>query len=139
MAPRIGFKHSEETKQKMRLKQLGKNNSFFGKRHKLSTKIKIGESSKGRNLNEKNGQWKGDKVGYAPLHRYIRRHLPEPEPESCLFCKQKKKLHLANMTGIYNREFKNWKYLCVSCHKRYDLKRRKNLTTLESLRDCFRD
>ena len=28
--------------------------------------------------------------------------------------------HAANGTGIYDRDFKNWKYVCSSCHVKLD-------------------
>lgn len=39
--------HSEETKTKMRINQLGSNNSFYGHKHSEETKKKISESEKG--------------------------------------------------------------------------------------------
>lgn len=91
---------SEETKEKIRLAQVG-----------------IPRPQSGLS-NEKHSQWKGDEVGYNALHRWIRRHLPESE--LCQFCNVNKSRDLANITQIYNRDFSNWKYLCVSCHKKYD-------------------
>ena len=35
-------------------------------------------------------------------------------------CRENKKLELANKTGVYNRDFKNWFWLCRSCHRKYD-------------------
>ena len=62
--------------------------------------------------------WVGDKVTRRALHRWIRYRLPVPD--LCEFCKQVKPKHLANITGIYNRNLENWKYLCIRCHNRYD-------------------
>src|SRR3990167_6802862 len=71
--------------------------------------------------NEKNGLWKGDKVGNKGLHMWVRRKLGKPSGCQGLSCKGiSKKIDLSNMTGIYNREFKNWWYLCKSCHNIYD-------------------
>lgn len=42
-----GFKHSEETKEKLRQMRLGKNNPFFGKRHTPETKQKISDATRG--------------------------------------------------------------------------------------------
>lgn len=85
--------------------------------------------------NEKHSQWKGDEVKRNALHRWIRRHFPPPK--ECADCNQEKKLDLAN-TGIYNRDFKNWKYLCPSCHKQYDykngLRRHPSEETIEKIR-----
>ncbi|HEX9504142.1 MAG TPA: hypothetical protein VF974_07575 [Patescibacteria group bacterium] len=78
--------------------------------------------------NNLHSNWKGDKVGNKGLHAWIRRHINKPK--LCEHCKdENKKVQLANKTGIYNREFKNWFYLCAKCHIRYDkawLKRKDN-------------
>ena len=65
-------------------------------------------------LGEKNPYWKGDKVTYVALHLWVKTRLPKPE--KCQDCNIKPPLDLANITGIYNRELKNWKYLCRRCH-----------------------
>lgn len=50
--PNYGKKHTEETKQKLRERQIGKNNSFYGKKHTEESLKKISEHSKGeRNHN----------------------------------------------------------------------------------------
>src|SRR5262245_39375377 len=38
-----------------------------------------------------------------------------PRPEVCEICNNKASLKLKNVTGIYMRDFSNWKYLCQSC------------------------
>ena len=66
-------------------------------------------------LDEKNPQWKGDqKIDYVGLHVYVRRRLPKPLV--CQICKIKSPYDLANITGIYTRDLKNWQYLCRKCH-----------------------
>ena len=75
---------------------------------------------------EKSAHWKGDKVGYYWLHNYMLQQIPKPEV--CPMCGQlptlykdgKRRFDLANITGIYNRESENWKYLCRSCHIKFD-------------------
>jgi hypothetical protein len=70
---------------------------------------------KGINLAERNGMWKGDKVGYTQLHVWIRRRLLQPH--YCERCgKKKKKLDLANLSGKYLRRLDDWEYICRSCH-----------------------
>jgi NUMOD3 motif-containing protein len=116
---------TEETRKKI---------SAYKKGKKLSkeTRAKISQSNKGRKLSEenkkkliesitgnKNHNWKGDNVGYGSLHLYVRQYFPKSD--CCQICGQIKRLDLACVTGIYNRDFKNWKYLCRRCHKRYDL------------------
>ena len=72
--------------------------------------------------------WKGNDVGNKGLHQWIRRHIDKPK--ICEVCKDKnKKVQLANKTGIYDRNFENWFYLCAKCHINYDkawLKRKDN-------------
>lgn len=64
--------------------------------------------------------WKGDDVGYHGLHTWLRRHTTKPK--SCEFCDNKPPKHLACITGIYNRDFVNYKYLCQTCHENFDIK-----------------
>jgi len=88
------------------------------------TKEKISDAQTGISvparavLGEKHGNWKGDKVGRGQLHVWLKKNLSQPP--LCEFCNIKPSRDLANITGVYNREFTNWKYLCVSCHKKYD-------------------
>lgn len=65
-------------------------------------------------IGNKNPMWKGDNVGYGSLHEWVRNHMPKPQ--FCAICQIRKPYDLANVTGVYNREFKNWKYLCRLCH-----------------------
>lgn len=57
--------------------------------------------------------WK-DNIGNRELHRWVRRHLKQPE--LCQSCNSNKSFDLANVTGIYERDFHNWRYLCRRCH-----------------------
>ena len=67
---------------------------------------------------ENNPYWKGDKVGYAGVHKWIKQIFPKPD--KCQECGNKAELDLANITGVYNRELQNWNYLCRSCHIKQD-------------------
>lgn len=70
---------------------------------------------KGMNVNERNGQWKGDNVGYDGLHCWVRRRLPQPD--RCEKCGEKKeKLDLANISQKYLRRLDDWEWLCRKCH-----------------------
>lgn len=62
-----------------------------------------------------------EKKDYSAVHQWVRRHLPEPD--LCEICHNKPPYDLANLTDIYNRDFKNWKYLCRSCHEKLDFDR----------------
>ncbi len=105
------------------------NSGRFQKGHKLSDKHI--EKLRSLNLGENNRLWKGDEVGYFGLHVWVRRHFPPPD--KCGFCHEKKKLQLANMTGVYDREFKNWKYLCSKCHMDFDEQHKKAWETRRSV------
>lgn len=65
-------------------------------------------------LGKKNPMWKGNNVGYFALHEWVRSR--KQKPLLCEMCNKKPPLDLANITGIYNRDSKNWKYICRRCH-----------------------
>ena len=64
---------------------------------------------------EKNPNWKGDKVGYASLHRWISRY--KPKPEFCEDCKKVKPYDLANISQEYKRDINDFEWLCRRCHQ----------------------
>lgn len=90
------------------------------KGYKFSEEVKRKKSLalKGRFLSEQSSQWKGDNVQNRQLHAWVRKNLKQPE--FCERCGIKQPKHLANITGIYSRDFSNWKYLCISCHRKID-------------------
>lgn len=70
------------------------------------------------NMNEKNPYWKGNKVTYSPLHDWIRRH--KPKPKLCEDCKKVPPYDLANISGKYKRDIKDFKWVCRKCHMKED-------------------
>ena len=150
--PRIGYHHSEETKEKIRRANSGPNSymygrtgekhPFYGKHHTDDANQKNRLAHLGRhysrkptdeelqqmrlrNLHENNPVWKGDYIAYSSLHDWLRGNYQKPK--SCQKCGLVKKLDFANITGIYNRDISNWAFWCRRCHKKFDLaKRRKN-------------
>lgn len=79
---------------------------------------------------EKNSCWKGDKVGYVGLHRWVRRHLGTPK--KCENCGKddftsNRQIHWANKSRKYFRKLDDWIRLCVFCHKAYDSKQSINI------------
>lgn len=64
--------------------------------------------------------WKGNNVTIKPLHEWINRNKPKPSSGLCEICNNAPLYDAACVTGIYNRDFKNWKYACRSCHQKYD-------------------
>ena len=104
----------------------GKNNPMYGKFHTLETKEKMSKIHRGaQHSDEKNPNWKGDKVKYRGLHRWINRKLGKAK--KCEFCGLKKLpegkkryFEWANINGRYKRDIADWITLCVSCHRKYD-------------------
>jgi hypothetical protein len=63
--------------------------------------------------------WKGDAVGYAALHDWVRRQRGAPERcESCGTTAGR--LEWANISREYRRDVADWMALCKPCHGRYD-------------------
>jgi hypothetical protein len=77
------------------------------------------EEKMSRNLAERNGNWKGydTKINKVALHNWIRRR--SKKPDICPRCKKRKTYDLTNK-GIYNRDLKNWEWLCRHCHMKSD-------------------
>jgi len=67
-----------------------------------------------KQYNENHNMWKGDHVGNTCLHRWVKRHFWITQ--LCQLCFKVPPYDLANITGVYNREFKNWRYYCRKCH-----------------------
>lgn len=140
-----GFKHSEITKAKFRLRK-GLKNPFFGKKHskesrekmrlarlgaKMSDEIrkKISATCKRKGLKpawipegEEHSNWKGDKVGYFGLHHWV--YKVKGKPRYCEHCEQSDKplssYNWANKSHRYLRQEDDWIRLCIPCHKKYD-------------------
>ena len=134
------MKHSEESKRKLSLgrigKYKGKDNAFFGRKHtpeqiqrwrELQTGKKLSEETRKKmSISIKQGckrgpdhyKWKGNDVGYHALHIWVKNRLPKPD--LCQQCNNRPSEDLANITGIYSRDFNNWQYMCKKCHTRYD-------------------
>lgn len=72
--------------------------------------------------------WKGDKITYSPLHKWM--HKKFGSPHQCEKCGFKhtsnRKIHWAKKVDGYSRKRKDWVRLCVPCHKKYDLARKHN-------------
>lgn len=65
-----------------------------------------------RNRGESNGMYKKD-IGLSALHVYVARRLEKPSV--CADCKAIPPRDLANK-GVYDRDLKNWEWLCRRCH-----------------------
>lgn len=85
-------------------------------------------------MDNKNPAWKGDKVGYKTLHKWIREH--KPRIDYCEHCKKidTKRLVLANINGKYTRDFNNYLWLCDSCHRTFDYRPEAGLKISKALK-----
>lgn len=95
-----------------------------GKRNSPGTEFKKGHTSwlKGKKrpeiTAENNHAWKGDNVGYAALHTWVRRNYGTPKECSCCGTTSYRRYEWANISGKYSREREDWIRLCVPCHRR---------------------
>lgn len=75
--------------------------------------------SKSKNVSEKNGQWRGNKVGYSGLHAWVKRRLFKPG-----FCEECRvntpNIDLANISQKYKRDLSDWEWICRLCHMKKD-------------------
>lgn len=135
----MGKKHSEEAKEKMRQKKLGKyvgeKNPFFGKKHSDEAKKKMRKRKmenptmywKGKKRSKETiekmrlASWKGDDIGYVQRHQRIRWLLGTPN--ICETCNRtdRKKYEWSNKDHKYTLDPQDWQRLCVSCHQKYDI------------------
>ena len=69
--------------------------------------------------------WKKSGVSYKGLHQWMRRNLLKPD--LCQICIIKPPYDVACVTGVYNRDFINWRWLCRRCHLRSDNRIKLNL------------
>ncbi len=87
---------------------------------------------------EKVGTWKGDKAKYRAKHMWINHWFGKAdkcENESCIYPRKDihgkimivpKRFEWANISRGYKRDRKDWRRLCPSCHKKYDIAYKKN-------------
>lgn len=96
---------------------LGLKGRIFSKKHRESISL----SMKGKGLIV----W--DDLSYRNKHqRFTRTHgkASKCENRNCDY-KNPKRYHWANISGKYLEDRSDWKELCVSCHRNYDLSRKK--------------
>lgn len=55
---------------------------------------------------------------YHTLHNYIKRY--KKKPLLCERCKKNKPIHLANISGRYKKDIKDYLWVCKPCHNQID-------------------
>ena len=72
---------------------------------------------------EKHHFWKGEKVSYRSLHKWVCRYKGKPKQcSNCGKIVQNRGIHWANISGEYKRDLNDYIRLCALCHRRFDHK-----------------
>lgn len=93
--------------------------------NKIGYKCRI--PKKRNQFGKNNDSWKGNKAGYAALHYRV--YTIYGNPKKCDVCNLKdknRKYHWANLTGKFE-DIDDYKRMCISCHRKYDNKRKNNI------------
>lgn len=117
---------SEEARKKMSASHMGQPAWNKGKSPSKRTRNKLSAAFKGKpqpaNQNEKHGGWKGDKVSYSGLHRWLQRHFKREQCECCGVRKEATyRLEFANKSGKYLRDIADYYVMCTRCHRQLDV------------------
>lgn len=115
-----GTKHSEETLKLISSARQGKalgNRNAAGHKRSEAFKKHLSQTMSGKN----SPHWRDD-VGYRGIHLWINKvhgkaRICELADESCSSV-----YHWSNKSGQYLRDENDWQQLCVSHHKRFDLR-----------------
>ena len=81
----------------------------------------------------RNHGWKGSKVSYKGLHRWIELNYGKAKDHVCTKCNGKKgksRMNWANLDGKYSRNINTWTTLCKLCHVKHDKKSWGSMTRL---------
>ena len=73
-----------------------------------------------RLFNEHNPRWKGDKAHQKTIHQWIKRKYGKAKV--CEVCGSTENIGWANKYHTYKREIEDWMQVCLSCHRKYDIK-----------------
>lgn len=103
--PKKGYKHPEAVKKKISLAHIGK---IGWNRDKVLS----------NRQNEGSPKWKGDKVGYSALHKWVKHYLGKAT--ICSQCISTINIEWANISHEYKRDLTDWMQLCHKCHGKYD-------------------
>ena len=101
-------------KASVKLASISLNNKSANAREETKTKMRM-SAKRGEN----HSCWKGEKVGYVGLHRWVRKCLGKPK--ICNHCGNSGvAIQWANVSGEYKRNLTDWINLCVPGHRIYD-------------------
>lgn len=99
--------------------------STLNKTWKWSQESKIKKSIQMKEIysdETKTPNWIGDDVSYSRLHRWVIKHLGQPDV--CENCGKSnltgRYIQWSNISGEYKRELSDWARLCVRCHHLID-------------------
>lgn len=110
----------------------GELHPHFGKPRPKEVRDKISKANFGKTEGPLNGMWKGERVSYRNLHRWVERRIGKPrECSACVVRGEGHRMHWANKSGQYQRSLSDWIRLCPQCHGEYDKSKglRKNTFT----------
>lgn len=122
---RKGRHHSEETKRKLSEALKGSRNPNFGKPKSEEWKQNLRLKLFGKN----NVRWKGSNVDLHTLHQWLRKW--NKKPKLCEICHKVPPYDLANISGKYKRDIKDYKWVCRHCHMVEDGRIEENLKRLK--------
>lgn len=116
------------------------NNGQFVKGHTL---YKDRGFSYMKKTGELNNNWKGSKVSYHGIHKWIGKKLGIPD--KCDKCKKilsitkgRRSIHWANVSGKYKRDFNDWIALCTLCHTAFDKKNKIDFKEVSVIKDLVK-
>ena len=83
---------------------------------KISIKLKLIYKDETKTTN-----WKGDNVGYFGVHDWMTKNYGQPVGcEVCGVNDNNIKYYWANLSQQYKRDRKDFKRMCMPCHRKYD-------------------
>jgi len=116
-----GKHHTKEAKEKNRLAHLG-----------IKYSLKSIRQGASKRMGKLNNKWKGDKVSYRSLHKWVERHLGKSD--TCEECGIKNfighQIHWANINHEYKRNLTDWRRLCTKCHGIFDTQLRREVEVI---------
>lgn len=109
---------STEIRKKLSIANKGQIPWIKGKKLSIESRQKMSESRTGI----KSALWKGEKAKYQSIHQWVIKWKGSAKfCEQCGKTRNKNMLHWSNVDHKYRRILEDYRSLCVSCHKKYDL------------------